>query len=204
MSYTVRLAYTVMLACAATQIAHAATTETVLLDVGTPGTTKFQIDGVFSELNGQPIDGSTIVLDVLFSNPVQINNLFGGGDFVTDVELYHPVSLASENGSTSGIALLDANANPILDFAEAEYSRFIGRVSSGTEIMGFENPVDGLIFHGVRFDFTLSVEPVTVNSSRFTIFNEAGELEVVPEPSAAALGLMGLGGLLMSRRRRMS
>jgi hypothetical protein len=170
---------------------------TIGIDLGPPAvyTTDTQVGPVaFSDLNGTPVNGSTVSLDFSFSN----------GEFVrlysnTDKSFEIGLGLHTDAGTFPGFVtnatgyLIAQNGSAIPGFGvvgrsdSSNGSTFLGLFplfadSSGTPDNSLSFPLD---FYGVHFTFTLPNDPsVDVIGSDFSLF---GKTFAVGPPAPSAI-----------------
>jgi len=167
----------------------------------------------FSDLNGVPVDGSSVSLDFLFTNS-EFVKLFANTSPFFELD----VTLLTDAGTFPGVVtntnayLVDQNGNALPGFG------VVGRSdsSAGSTSMGFfpllldlngtPNPflTFPLSFYGVHFDFTLPNDPsVSVNGGDFALFGNGGRFSqfavgpTVPDTGDTwLLLLIGISGLV--------
>ncbi|MEM9348207.1 MAG: PEP-CTERM sorting domain-containing protein [Planctomycetota bacterium] len=191
---------------------------TIEIDPGPIGSSLDRWEFEYDDLNGTTLDGSVLEIEFVlpagrairldYDRPVTVAGLDLEWRLFVDGDDFPSV------GNDSGNALGFRGANVSSDFIVTGADLFPGRgLTSGGEYFADwdANPdtdalPDGYTFDGLTFTGLLSNEGFAVTRSvlELSVFNESNggraNLVVIPEPTS--LALLGLGGLLIARRRR--
>jgi hypothetical protein len=194
---------------------------TIEIDLGPPGTFKgiyAQVGPIgFSDLNGTPVDGSSMSLNFFFTNN-EFVRLFSNTTSLFDVGL----SLLTNAGTFPGFVtagsgyLIAQNGSAIPGFGivgrsdGSDGSTNIGLFplladANGTPNSSLTFPLD---FYGVHFDFTLPNDPsVSVIGGNFALFGAGQNSQFAIGPHVPETGstwlllLVGTTGLLLARAK---
>jgi hypothetical protein len=188
---------------------------TIPIDPGAVGTIHSpEFNAAFPELDGTVYSGQTLSLHFVFSDMKHLELHFLSAP---DLFASAAVILSHDGGveqitSISGY-LFDELGAPILSASSPAGSAGGGVSAARLEFLS--GAFDGLVFHGVHFEFNLpntgsvvssavlQVEGFSVDPFEF-IEIEVGEWESVPEPSVALLFAVSLLALGAGLRRRLS
>ena len=171
---------------------------------------KFFIKNIpFTEMDGQALDGSSVILDFVFTDMKQLEI----------VDTFSPSNtgffrvIFDTNGLTTDPAPFPSNVDGFLSdefgFSILDATSGGGQASTGDQgkaTINFNNLSEGIVFHDVHIVLDLpNIPSGQITAARFFFASDDVSLQVgrstgaVPEP--ATLSLLGMGILLLHRRR---
>ena len=203
--------YSLLAACLLlAAIASNASAAVVNFDPGPIGTVYDQkVENPLADFNGQALDGSSISLDIQLPPGVALEldwDGTGGGTTGVNVSVTFDVtSTPSLPSNPSGSILFVPGTGPLI--VDEETGPGVGLNDSQFDVEYFAVAMDGLQITGGTLSFDLPNDPgvtITGGTVDFSIGNsdqfDFRVVQVVPEPSS--LALLGLGGLMLLRRRK--
>ncbi len=188
-------------------IASHASADLINFDPGPIGTVYDQkVENPLANFNGQPLDGSSISLDIQLPPGVALElDWDGTGSSTTGVNVtvkFDVTSSPSLPSNESGSILFVPGTGPLI--FDDETGPGVGVNGSQFSVFYFAGAMDGLQVTGGTLSFDLPNDPgvtITGGTVSFSIGNsDQFDFQVVPEPTS--LPLFGLGGLMVGRRRR--
>jgi hypothetical protein len=165
----------------------------------------------FDLLNGQPLNGDSVTLDVLFDNMKHLELDFNNSDPTSEYVYNAVLKLSHDLGVIPSGDLVNDGFLSDETGASIATATFPGGGGSLTDVfytLGFtESSVDGLIHHDIHFQFDLfnggtitdGELELSISSPNGTI--TVGEWEPVPEPGTI-LGLLAVAGLGLGLKRK--
>ncbi len=188
---------------ALTWAAFAGAAGAVAIDPGVDGETFTSRDYSFSALDGQATDGSTVMLDFVFS-PKHLT--VQPGSFSASIAVVYSGSNFTPLATPVLSSFLsDENGNNILSHSPPAFSFGFGTNISYIFSFDVAGP-DPLTFHDIHFTIGLPTGSETIQSARLSLNGDGFTVGTtqLPEPATIALfgyGLLGLGLIVLRRKR---
>ncbi len=192
-----------VLAMCGVLLAASAGAAVIPINPGNVGDTFIEREVPFADLNGTALNGQELMLDFVFTDLKYLQ--VGGTQTVVEVILITDVAIAP-NQSPAVDGYLSDIGGVSIHTADATFSTLLADATIWVDYALFFDPIPtSTQYYDVHFTLALPTLAGTVTGGSIFLSNgkDSEPLEVgssVPEP--ASLGLIGLGGLALRRRRR--